>query len=157
MRSPKGDNDNSDRARGEHLVAVLGFSAGSWQLSSRDRFIGWTDEQRISNLKYVVNNARFLVLPWIQSPNLASRILGGIVRQLPIDWEARYGYKPVLLETFVLLNKYKGTCYRAANWRQVGTTKGYSLYGGKQKKMIPNKGIFVYPLRKDFRKVLCDS
>ncbi len=142
--------------RGEHLLAVLGFGACAWRLSGRDEFIGWTDEQRVANLNLIVNNVRFLILPWIKSKNLASRILGGIAKLLPHDWEARNNYKPVLLETFVQLDQFKGTCYRAANWIQIGTTQGYSLYN-KQKKMIPTKAIFLYPLHKHFRRILCNN
>jgi hypothetical protein len=140
--------------RGEHLLAVLGFAAGSWRLGSRDRYIGWTDEQREANLKLIVNNARFLIMPWIYSPNLASRILGGIAKQLPLDWEARYNYQPVLLETFVQLDRFKGTCYQAANWIEVGKTEGYSLFSSYKRYAIA-KAIYVYPLRKDFRRQLC--
>ena len=140
--------------RGKHLLAALGFAAGSWRLGSRDRYIGWTDEQREANLKLVVNNARFLIMPWIYSPNLASRILGGIAKQLPLDWEARYNYQPVLLETFVQLDRFKGTCYQAANWIEVGKTEGYSLFSS-YKRYASAKAIYVYPLRKNFRRQLC--
>ena len=140
--------------RGKHLLAALGFAAGSWRLGSRDRYIGWTDEQREANLKLVVNNARFLIMPWIYSPNLASRILGGIAKQLPLDWEARYNYQPVLLETFVQLDRFKGTCYQAANWIEVGKTEGYSLFSSYKRYAIA-KAIYVYPLRKSFRRHLC--
>ena len=138
--------------RGKHLLSAIGFAAGSWSLSSRDKFIGWNREQREANLKYIVNNVRFLILPWIKSPNLASRILGGIARQLPHDWKARYNYKPLLLETFVQLDRFKGSCYRAANWNQIGETNGYSLYP-QNGTNIP-RAIFVYPLCKNFRKKL---
>jgi len=144
-----------DLYRGKHLLAVIGFAAGSWSLSSRDKFIGWNKEQREANLKYIVNNVRFLILPWVRSPNLASRILGGIARQLPYDWEARYNYKPLLLETFVQLDRFKGSCYRAANWTQIGETKGYSFYP-QNGTNIP-RAVFVYPLCKNFRKKLLDE
>ena len=121
------------------LLAVLGFAASSWRLASRDKFIGWNDEQRTANLRYVVGNSRFLILPWIKYPNLLSLILGGIVRQLPQDWADQYHYRPVLLETFVQLDRFAGTCYKAANWIQLGTTIGYSLYGNKTKKGVPQK------------------
>lgn len=146
-----------NQPRSEPLLAVLGFAASAWRLSSRDEFIGWTDEQRTANLRYVVSNARFLILPWIKSHNLASRILSGVVRQLPRDWEDRYHYRPVLLETFVELDRFTGTCYRAANWIRLGTTSGYSLYGMEQKKQVPNKAVFVYPLTKKFRATLCGA
>jgi hypothetical protein len=143
-----------DKYRGEHLLGVLGFGAASWRIGSRDKYIGWSDEQRSKNLKLIVNNVRFLILPWIKSPNLASRILGGITRQLPMDWQARYHYKPVLLETFVQLENFRGTCYRAANWIQIGTTQGYGL-DKKGKANNPPKAIFLYPLVKSFRRILC--
>ena len=145
---------NPNGYRGEHLLAVLGFAACSWRVASRDKFIGWTEEQRWKNLNLVVSNARFLILPWIKSPNLASRILGGITKQLPIDWEARYNYRPVLFETFVQLPNFKGTCYRAANWIEVGTTKGYGI-GREQKARSTTKAVFLYPLKRNFRKILC--
>ena len=146
---------NRNGYRGEHLLAVLGFAACSWRVASRDKFIGWTEEQRWKNLNLVVSNARFLILPWIKSPNLASRILAGISKQLPIDWEARYNYRPVLIETFVQLPNFQGTCYRAANWIEVGTTKGYGI-GREQKARSTTKALFLYPLKRNFRKILCN-
>ena len=155
-RSSNGKTQNiySTINRGDQLLAAVGFSSSAWKLQSRDQFIGWNDAKRAANLKLVVNNARFLILPWIKFPNLASRILGGIAKQIPFDWEAKYHYKPVLLETFVQIDRFKGTCYRAANWIHVGNTKGYSLYN-KYKKKAPIKNVYVYPLCKDFRRKLC--
>ena len=138
----------------EQVVALLGFAAAAWRIAGRDVFIGWSDEERVRNLKRVVNNARFLILPWIRCPNLASRILGVVARRLPGDWEARYGYRPVLLETFVQLDRFTGTCYRAANWTLVGTTAGYSVHGEAARKSAPQRAIFVYPLHRHFRRVL---
>ena len=142
--------------RGKHLLGALGFAAAAWRLSSRDRFIGWSDAQRETNLKLVVNNVRFLILPWNRLKNLPSRILGAIAKQLPADWETRYNYRPVLLETFVQLDRFKGTCYKASNWIPIGTTKGYSLIP-KYKKDVSPKGIFVYPLSRNFREQLRDD
>ena len=158
-RSRCSSNDNWQNsylkiARGDQLLAVIGFASSAWRLWCRDRFIDWDDNQRSANLKLVVNNARFLILPWIRIPNLASRILGGIAKQLPFDWEARYNYRPVLLETFVQTDRFRGTCYRAANWIHVGKTDGYSLYSKYKKKSII-KDVYVYPLCKDFRRKLC--
>lgn len=150
------NTEDLDGHRGEHLLAVLGFGAASWRLRSRDEYIGWSDELRSKNLKLVVNNVRFLVLPWVRSPNLASRILGGITRQLSTDWQERYNYRPVLLETFVQLGNFRGTCYRAANWIQVGTTQGYGL-DKKHKENTPVKAIFLYPLHRNFRRILCKA
>jgi len=144
-------------AGASHFLAALGFASAAWRLTSRDEFIGWTDEQRIRNLKLVVGNARFLILPWVRVEHLASRILGGIARRLPADWQARYGFRPVLLETFVQLDRFSGTCYRAANWMRVGTTRGYSAYGSEARKAAAEKAVFVYPLRRDFRALLCDG
>ena len=137
------------------LVALLGYAASAWRVSSRDAFIGWTDEQRMANLRYVVGNARLLILHWIRCRNLASRILSGAAKQLPGDWEASYHYQPVLLETFVQLDRFSGACYKAANWIQLGTTSGYSLYDQAARKSVPTKALFVYPLSRCFRDVLC--
>ena len=142
-----------DVSENQQLLAALGFAASTWRLASRDSYIGWPDELREKNLHLVVNNIRFLILPWIKSKNLASRILGGVVRQLPLDWERRHHFRPVLLETYVQLDRHSGTSYRASNWIQVGTTKGYSLYTSMRNK-IPEKAIFLYPLQRDFRRIL---
>jgi hypothetical protein len=100
------------------LIALLGFGATAWQTTPRDRYIGWSYEQRQANLHLIVNNARFLILPWVQSKNLASMILAMAAKRLPDDWEAAYAYRPVLMETFVERPRFKGTCYKAANWVQ---------------------------------------
>ena len=96
-------------------IALLGFGAAAWQTAPRDRFIGWSHRQRKKNLHLIVNNARFLILPWIQSQNLASMILGKAAKRLPNDWQAQYDYRPVLLETFVEKPRFEGICYKAAN------------------------------------------
>ncbi len=123
------------------MLGAIGFSNAAWRLASRDAFIGWDDWQRESRLN------------WIQCSNLASMILGRIVKRIPADWEAAYGVRPVLLETFVQSDRFAGTCYRAANWIKVGGTGGYSYFSGMKKKQAP-KTIFLYPLQKDFRKEL---
>ncbi|HDL90565.1 MAG TPA: DUF4338 domain-containing protein [Thermodesulforhabdus norvegica] len=140
---------------GTHLLAVLGFGAAAWTLAPRDQFIGWSSEQRKGNLHLVVNNARFLILPWIHSHNLASRILANIAKRLPQDWQARYAYQPLLIETFVQKNRFRGTCYRAANWIHVGQTKGRGKLDRKNEYSLPVKDIFLYPLHKLFRRKLC--
>jgi hypothetical protein len=140
---------------GEHLVALLSFGASAWKLASRERFIGWQDPHRRKNLQLVVNNARFLILPWIQSKGLASKILALAARQLPHDWHQRYGYRPVLLETFVQSPRHRGTCYKAANWIHVGHTTGRGKKCPVHEAIVPVKDIWLYPLRKDFRTVLC--
>lgn len=136
---------------GNRLVALLGFGAAAWQCAPRDKFIGWTHEQRQKNLHLVVNNARFLILPWVCSENLASKILGLTARQLAGDWQLRYGYRPLLLETFVEKDRFTGTCYRAANWHQVGKTKGRGKLGPAGKQSVPIKDIWLYPLGKYFK------
>ena len=136
------------------LLAALGFGAAAWTVAPRDRFIGWAAQQRKHNLHLVVNNARFLILPWVTSHNLASRILAGIARQLPHDWQERYSYKPVLLETFVEQKRFHGTCYRAANWTHVGQTQGRGKLDRHYRYSLPVKDIFLYTLDKRFRQTL---
>lgn len=142
------------RCRGRTL-ALLGFGAAAWRLAPRDRWIGWTDQQRARNLPLLANNARFLILPWIESKNLASKLLALTARRLGHDWAARYGYRPLLLETFVDANRYPGTCYRAANWVHVGTTQGRGKLDRNHTARLPRKGIWLYPLAHDFRSHLC--
>jgi hypothetical protein len=105
-------------------------------------------------LRLIVNNARFLILPWIQSKGLASKILSRLARQLPIGWFARYGLRPVLLETFVETPRHRGTCYKAANWIHVGQSVGRRKKSRVHDQIIPIKHIWLYPLRKHFRSLL---
>ena len=121
----------------------------------RDRFIGWTAEQRQRNLHLVINNARFLILPWIECKNLASRLLSMATRRVPQDWHSRYGYSPVLLETFVETSRFQGTCYKATNWIRVGQTKGRGKLDIHHRAQLPIKSIWLYPLVKNFRRKLC--
>ena len=137
------------------LVALISFGASAWKLAQRERFIGWQEPQRLKNLQLVVNNARFLILPWIQSKGLASKILSRAARQLPEDWLKRYGFRPVLLETFVEFERHRGTCYKAANWINVGQTTGRGKKSSSHRQLIPVKDIWLYPLRKNFASVLC--
>jgi hypothetical protein len=139
---------------GEQLLALLGFGASAWQCAPRDHFIGWSTEQRTRNLRLVVNNARFLILPWIRSKNLASKILALAARTLPEHWQQRYAYRPVLMETFVDTERFAGTCYRAANWHYVGQTKGRGKLGPAGKCSVPIKDLWLYPLDSDFRRLL---
>jgi hypothetical protein len=134
-------------------IALFGFGAAAWHLADRDRFIGWTAEQCKARLHLLVNNARYLILPWVRSRNLASYLLARVVKQLPVDWEARYKYRPVLLETFVEIPRHTGTCYKAANWHKVGETRGRGKLGPHQAQ-LPRKSIWVYPLRADFKEIL---
>ena len=139
------------------LLAAIGFGASAWKVAPRDKFIGWTAKQRESNLPLIVNNARFLILPWVTSRNLASRILAGVSKQLPCDWQERYGYTPVLLETFVEKARFRGTCYKAANWIYVGETQGRGKLDTQNLFSLPVKDIFLFPLDKDFKQILCSS
>lgn len=133
---------------GEQLVACISFGASAYKLKARDKFISWSESQRQRNLQLVVNNARFLILPWVQSKGLASKILSLVARQLPHDWLCRYGYAPVLLETFVEFERHRGTCYKAANWINVGRTSGRGKKSLSHKPLIPIKDIWLYPLHK---------
>lgn len=142
---------------GSELLALLGFGAAAWKVAARDRFIGWSVEQRVQNLQRVVNNARFLILPWVRSRNLASRVLSLAARRLPHDWQLRYGHRPVLLETFVDRTRFEGTCYRAANWLRVGQTRGRGKLDRRHRHDLPVKDIWLYPLHRRFRSVLCSS
>lgn len=137
------------------LVALLSFSAAAWKTAPRDQFIGWSHEQREKNLHYIVNNSRFLILPWIRSANLASKILSITAQQLPRDWLELYAYQPVLLETFVESQRFVGGCYKAANWTYVGQTTGRGKLGRTHKAKIPEKSIWLYPLKKKFKEILC--
>ena len=136
------------------LLALLGFGAAAWSLAPRDRWIGWTPEQREHHLHLLANNARFLILPWIDSHNLASKLLALTARRLADDWAARYAYRPVLLETFVDANRFPGTCYRAANWLHVGTTAGRGKLDRNHTARLPRKDIYLYPLTQDCRNLL---
>ena len=136
---------------GKQIVALTGFGAAAWQTAPRDQFIGWNHDQRKKNLNLIVNNARFLILPWIKSKNLASKILSLTAHRLPDDWEEKYNIRPVLLESFVQKNQFTGTCYKAANWINVGQTKGRGKLGPPGKISVPIKDIWAYPLVKKFR------
>jgi len=135
-------------------LGCMQFSSAAWALEDRDKWIGWNKDEKAANLRLIANNTRYLILPWVQVPNLASRALGRAARQIQGDWLCKYGYAPALLETFVDSSLYKGTCYKAANWEQVGVTKGRGRYDRYNRQELTKKLIFVYPLQKDFREVL---
>jgi len=137
-----------------HLLALHGFGAAAWQTAPRDHFIGWSHDIRQKNLHLIVNHARFLILPWVRSKNLASKILSIIARTLPEDWFARYGYRPLLLETFTEIGRFEGTCYKAAGWINVGETKGRGKLGPAGKQSVPIKKVWLYPLNRRFRQGL---
>ncbi len=136
-------------------VACLLFGAAAWKTAARDAFIGWSTEERERNISRVVNNMRFLIPPWVNVPHLASHILGMALRRLPDDWRTKYGFEPVLVETFVEQGRFRGTCYKAANWQCVGSTTGRTRQDRNHKIKVPVKDVYLYPLCRDFRKTLC--
>ena len=143
-------------AQGTILGCML-FSGAARALTSRDRWIGWSVNERLKKLGFVINNGRFLIFPWVKVRYLASHVLGKIVRDLVQDWEEHWEYRPVLLETFVDPQYFEGTCYRAANFKYLGMTSGMGLVRpGKSYTTSPKK-IFVYPLMDNFRQVLCSQ
>jgi hypothetical protein len=136
----------------DEILGLLGFSAAAWKCAPRDAFIGWDATTRKKNLHLVVNNARFLILVKIQ--NLASRMLSKATRRIASDWQTRYGYAPVLLETFVDSERFTGTCYKASNWVCVGATQGRGKLDRYHEHKLPKKSVWLYPLDKDFRRCL---
>ena len=138
------------------VLACVLWSSPAWRMAARDGWIGWKAEERARNLQLIVNNSRFLVLPWVRVTGLASKILAQSARQLPADWEHRYGYRPLLLETLVEAQRFRGTCYRAANWIYVGQTSGRGRMDREHHKHGQAiKEIYVYPLVRDARQHLC--
>ena len=137
------------------VVGCLQFSSAAWRMAARDGWIGWNDVQRARALQRIVNNSRFLLLPWVEVHNLASAVLARAARQLPGDWEAAYALRPLLLETLVDSARFAGTCYRAANWVALGTTTGRGRMDRAHRRhgRAP-KAVFVYPLHRDARERL---
>ncbi len=142
---------------GERPVACLAWSSPPWHMGPRDRFIGWTPAVRRRNLHLLAYNTRFLILPWVQVRHLASHILGRMARRLSADWETFYGHPVHYLETFVDRERFSGTCYRAANWRCLGQTTGRGIKDKVHKVTLSIKDVLGYPLRRDFRRQLCDE
>lgn len=136
-------------------VGCLLFGSAAWKTGSRDAYIGWDARTRERNLPLITNNTRFLILPWVQVKCLASHLLSLSLRQLNQDWENRYGHTISLIETFVDTTRFRGTCYRAANWIHIGQTTGRSRQDRNRDMKVPVKDIYLYPLRSDFRKKLC--
>ena len=136
------------------VLGALGFGAAAWKVGVRDRWVGWEAATRERHLGQVLNNARFLILPWVRVANLASKVLALAARQVVGDFQARYGVAPVLLESFVERGRFAGTCYRAANWRHLGQTTGRGKLDRHHRPTLPVKDVYVYPLRADFRRAL---
>ena len=151
---------------GEHLkylvygqgrpVACLGWSSAPWHMGPRDRYIGWTPALRRCNLHLLAYNTRFLILPWVRVPHLASHLLGQMARRLSADWETLYGHPIYYLESFVDTEGFAGTSYRAANWRCLGQTTGRGIKDKVHKVSVSIKEVLGYPLSKDFRDRLCE-
>lgn len=133
----------------------LAFSAGAWRLEARDRWIGWSEESRKEHLSRVICNSRFLILPQVQVPNLASHVLSLATKRIVKDWIERYGLAPLLLETFVERERFRGSCYRAANWQHVGMTQGRGRQDRARNGALTIKDIYLYPLHSEARAILC--
>jgi Domain of unknown function (DUF4338) len=140
-------------ARGRRLGCLL-FASSAWALAERDIWIGWTERDRAQRLNWVVANTRFLIFPWVRVKNLASKALSLAAGRIREDWQRRYGYAPVLLETFVDVEQYRGTCYQAANWIRLGVTAGRGRMDRHTQYLSTPKAIYVYPLVADFRPFL---
>ena len=136
------------------LLACLLFGAAAWKCRARDQFIGWTPELRARNLHLVTNNTRFLILPFVRIPHLASWILGQVMRRLSADWQNKYGHPIILVETFVERDRFAGTSYRASNWIRLGATTGRSRQDRRHSLQVPIKDLYLYPLHRRFRRVL---
>jgi hypothetical protein len=149
---------------GEHLkylvfargrpIACMAFSSAPRHLGSRDRFIGWDKQARLKNIGLLAYNTRFLILPWVTVPHLASHILGRMARVLSADWQRLYGHPIYFVETFIDPARFRGTCYRAANWIYLGQTTGRGKDAPTHKPNRPIKQVLGYPLVKDFRRRL---
>jgi len=144
-------------SRQGQLLACLLFGSSAWACAPRDTFIGWSPAIRKANIDHTTNNTRFLILPWVRIPHLASHILGRVCRRISTDWQEKYGHPIYLLETFVEQNRFKGTCYKASNWINVGETSGRSRNDRHRTLQVPIKDIYLFPLSAGFREVLCNG
>jgi len=143
------------RDREGRPVACALFGSAAWKCADRDAFLGWERPARERNLQRLTNNTRFLIPAWIEVPHLASHVLGLIVRRIRADWQAKYGHPVHALETFVDRSRFKGTCYRAANWVRLGTTQGRTRNDRAHRIRAAVKDVYLYPLVADFRRELC--
>jgi len=142
------------RDRPGRPVACALFGSAAWQCAARDVFLGWDRAARERNLQKLTNNTRFLVLPWVEVPHLASHVLGLIARRIRADWQAKYGHPIHALETFVDGGRFQGTCYRAANWVRLGATRGRTRNDRTHRIRAAVKDVYLYPLIPDFRREL---
>jgi len=138
-------------------LACLLYGAAAWKLSVRDQFIGWSKQQRETNLCYLANNLRFLILPWVRVKNLGSYLLSASLSMLSGHWQLKYGHPIYLAETFVECERFRGTCYRAANWSRLGQTQGRGRNDRFRQLCVPIKDIYVRALCQDFRQRLTQS
>ena len=136
------------------LLACLLFGSAAWKCKSRDEYIGWNPEQKQRNLHLITNNTRFLIMPFVRVPHLASWILGRVLRRLSADWQNKYGHPILLVETFVECERFAGTSYKAANWRRLGSTTGRSRQDRGRTLQVPVKDVYIYPLHPRFREEL---
>lgn len=141
--------------RAGQLLAVVVFAAAALKVAERDRFIGWSAAQRQARLPMLAQNTRFLILPWVRVPHLASHVLAGVTSRLRVDWLQRYQQPMVLVETFVERERFAGTCYRAANWLYAGRTAGRGRGDRAHQRAKPCKDLYLYPLARDWRRRLC--
>jgi len=135
-------------------LACLMFGSAAWKCYDRDKIIGWDEEQRRNGLTFCTNNVRFLILPWVRVDRLASHILGSVARRISGDWQTKYGHSLYMLETFVERHRFRGSAYKAANWRFVGITAGLGRNHSSKSGDVPLKDIYIYPLCCDFREKL---
>jgi hypothetical protein len=135
----------------ERPIACLAWSSAPWYIGARDRFIGWSPETRQNNLHLIINNTRFLVLPWVKVPHLASHLLALNRHRISEEWNLIYNHPVYLLETFVDTERFQGACYKADNWIYVGKTTGRGKLSKSRKPTLSKKAVYVYPLTKDFR------
>jgi hypothetical protein len=142
----------------DDILGCFQFSSPAWKMAPRDRWIGWTAAQRKANLQKIISNSRFLIFPWVRIKNLASSALALAVKTVPDDWQRCYGYRPVLMETLVDRKRFKGTCYKAANWIHMGKTTGRGRMDRDNKQQgTAVKEIYVYPLKSQFRQALAQG
>jgi hypothetical protein len=139
------------RGRGGDALACLLFGSAAWKCRDRDAFIGWNREQRITGLALMTNNTRFLIMPFVNVPHLASHILSLISRRISEDWEKKYGHGLSAIETFVEVRRFRGTCYKAANWVNVGRTTGRGRNDREHARQLPIKDIYLLPLNRRWR------
>jgi hypothetical protein len=139
------------------VVACIAWASAAWKVKARDQFIGWNELKKRKNLHLVANNTRFLILPWIKVKYLASKLLSLSLKRISADWEKIYGHPIYLAETFVDVSRFKGTCYRAANWLEVGQTKGSAKRGNDYHYHGQPKAIYLYPFHPHFRRHLLDD